>query len=366
MRKKVLHLITGVELGGGAENMLLQLLPNMKEDLDNRVCAIMGRGEIGKKLESKGIKVYYLDLKSIFDLGVIFHYRGIIKKFDPDIQVNYLIHADLFGRILGKIFGVKIIVAYIRNIHKQKKMLMFLDKMTLSLSDFVLTNSETARKYYIENMGSDKDKTSCIPNGLDLEKIKKVKVNKKEKLKELGIPENRIIIGSIARLEPQKDIGTLIEAFSLVLAKHKECHLIVVGHGSEKDKMKKLAKALGISSKVTFLEKRKDVLELLRIFDIFVLPSLNEGMSNALLEAMASKNAIITSDIPENVELIKDEEDGLNFKAGESGDLNTKIHHLIENEDDCQKYIKNSFYKIKNNYQVDLIRSDFKNFLLNI
>ena len=149
-KKKILHLITGLELGGGAENMLLQLLPKMQDNLDNCVCAIKGKGEIGKKLEEAGIPVYYLELRNIFDIGMIFRYRNILKDFRPDIQVNYLIHADIFGRILGKIFGVKKIVPYIRNIHKSMPSLMFLDRITLFLSDFILTNSETSRRYYID------------------------------------------------------------------------------------------------------------------------------------------------------------------------------------------------------------------------
>jgi len=158
-KNKVLHFITGIELGGGAENMLLQLLPRMQAELENRVCAVMGRGEIGKKLEKIGIKVYYLDLKNIFDLGVIWRYRKVLKNFNPDIQVNYLIHADIFGRIFGNIFGVKKIISYIRcvQITKASKKFFLGEKFTLFLSNFILTNSETTRNFYINKLKIKKE-----------------------------------------------------------------------------------------------------------------------------------------------------------------------------------------------------------------
>ena len=112
-KKKILHLITGLEIGG-AEMMLLKTLPRMQEDFDNRVCCIRGHGPIGKKLEKAGVPVYYLNLKNIFDLGIILRFKKIIKEFQPKILVTYLIHADLFGRIFGRIFGIKKITCSVR------------------------------------------------------------------------------------------------------------------------------------------------------------------------------------------------------------------------------------------------------------
>ncbi|MFA5776879.1 MAG: glycosyltransferase [Parcubacteria group bacterium] len=365
MKKKILHLITGLELGGGAENMLLQLLPEMQEELDNRICVIKGRGEIGKKLENLGIPVYYLDLKSIFDFGMIFRYNKVLKDFNPDVQVNYLIHADIFGRIFGKIFGVKKIVPYIRNIHKGKKFLLFLDKITLFLADFVLTNSEASRKYYIEKMGFKKEKTMCIPNGINLSRFENLNVDVAEKKKEIGIPENSLVIGCVARMEKQKDIPTLAKAFKLVKEKHGNAVLLLVGHGSEKENIKNFAKEIGIEKEVFFLEKRTDVPELLQIMDIFVLPSLNEGMSNALLEAMASKKLIITSDIEENKELIENEKEGLNFEAGNLVDLAEKINGCMNNLNEANNFKNDAFRKVINKYDLHIIKENYKIFLLN-
>ncbi len=372
MRKKILHFITGLELGGGAETMLLQLLPSMQEKLENRVCVVKGYGEIGRKLEEKEIKVYYLNFKNFFDLPkIILNYRKILRDFKPDIQVNYLIHADIFGRIFGKIFGVSKIIPYIRNIHKNKKLLLFLDKLTLPLANFILTNSTAAQKYYIEKLEAKEDKIKCIPNAIDLSKFENIMVDRDRKLEEIF--SNQIvptdvgtIVATIARMEKQKDILTLIKAFSRLSKKYPKTHLLLVGHGKEKEEMINLTKELELEKRVVFLEKRKDIAEILKITDIFVLSSLNEGMSNALLEAMASQKLIITSDIPENKELIEDKEEGLNFRVGDTKDLENKLTIAIENFGSLDNLRKNAFQKVKKKYDLSVIIKKFESFLLEI
>lgn len=363
-KRKILHLITGLELGGGAENMLLQLLPKMQDAIDNRVCVIKGRGEIAQEIEKLNIVVYYLDLKSCFDFSVINNFQQVIKDFRPDIQVNYLIHADIFGRIFGKIFGVKIIISYIRNIHKKKNLLMFIDKFTLGLSDFVLVNSETAKKYYTEKMGVDKNKIRCIPNAIDISRFESIVISQKEKLKELGISGNKFIIGCVARLEEQKDIPTLIKAFHLFHQRNPEAYLIIVGHGKEKEGILNIVKELGLEKEITFLENRRDMLEIYRIIDVFVLPSIHEGMSNALLEAMASKLFIISSDIEENKELIKNNINGFNFRVSDEKDLALKLTSYIENKITLSDLRNRAFLYAKNNYDINKVVRDYSDFLL--
>lgn len=367
MKKKILHLITGLELGGGAENMLLQLLPKMQSELDNRVCVIMGKGEMVGRLEEKGVQVYRLDLKSIFDLRVILRYRRVLREFQPDVQVNYLIHADIFGRIFGKIFGIKKIIPYIRNIHKSRKILMFLDRITLPLADFVLTNSETARKFYIEKMKVRADKIMCIPNCIDLSRFENLNVDRKEKLMSIGIPEDACIVGTVARLEKQKDIPTLIRAFKIARNEYPRLHLLIVfGSGSQKQKIIELIKNLGIEGATTLLEKRADNLELISVMDIFVLPSLNEGMANVLLEAMALKKHIITSDIEENVEIIQNNLHGINFKTKDHESLYSKLKIILENLNQHEKLSHNAYCKVRDKYSIDIILVKLSDFLKNI
>ena len=348
--KKVLHLITGLEFGGGAENALLQILPNLKST-ENAVCCIKGRGEIGKKLEQKGIKVFYLNMKNMLDLSIIFKYKKILGKFRPDIQVNYLIHADVFGRIFGKMFGVKKIISFNRSRYK-KRFHKFIDKITFCWVDFFIANSEVNLQYYKKKYKIKLGKSTCISNGVDLNKYK-FKLDKNKKLEELGLEKDDFVLTCVARLSKEKDHPLLFN--SLKKMNDKKIKLILCGDGKEKENLIKLRKKLGLEKQILILGNRKDILEILRITDVFVLPSLFEGMSNALLEAMASKCCCLVSDIEENRELIKDGENGVTFKVEDLKDFIENITHLKNKKALIKKYGLNAYDLVKDKYEIHKI-----------
>lgn len=327
-RKKILHLITGLEVGG-AEMMLLKTLPCMQSDFDNRVCCIHGHGPMGEKLESAGIPVYYLNLKNIFDLNIIFRFKKIIEVFHPDVLVTYLIHADLFGRVLGKIFGIRKIICSIRVKLVQWKYipLLILDGLTSFLVNHYHFNSQAVADMYTKYFFLSKEKITVIPNGLEIEKYQ-IPIDRIAKCKELGLPDNIPLIGCIGRLEKQKGQKYLLEAFAILL-KNTQAFLIFIGDGSDKKQLETLSKKLGIKSSVKFLGKRTDVPEILQILAIFVLPSLYEGMSNAMMEAMATGLPIIATDIPENRELLG--KNGVLIPPRNPSVLAEKISFILEN-----------------------------------
>jgi len=104
-KKKILHLITGLEVGG-AETMLLKILPPTKDTADHHVCSITGVGPIGDKLTAAGIPVHHLDLMHSLDLTIIPKLRNLIHEIKPDVLITYLPHADILGRIIGKATGI--------------------------------------------------------------------------------------------------------------------------------------------------------------------------------------------------------------------------------------------------------------------
>ncbi len=294
---KVLHLITGLGMGG-AERMLSKIVPLLNNE--NIVVSLTTNGVFGKKLEEKKIRVYTLDLTVKTLPLAILKFRRIILKEKPDIINSYLIHSNLFARIFGRLFGVKRIICSVRNKHIDKPFLMFLDRITKKLVDVYTPNSETVAKYIIEKQGIPKDKVIVIPNGIRMERFK-VKVDRKQKRKELKI-KTKHLISCIAKFEQQKGHEYLLKAVAQI--KRNDFTLVLVGDGHLFNDMKSLSKSLGIKDKVRFLGKRMDVVEILKASDFTVLPSLYEGMSNVILEAMACKCPILTTNIPENIELV--------------------------------------------------------------
>ena len=334
---KILHLITGVEAGGGAEKMLLATLPQLKS-AEQAVCVLRGKGENGARLEAAGIKVFYLQAKDFFDFDVIKRYRQVIRDFQPDLQVNYLIHADIFGRWFGKPAGVKKIISYIRNRHTNW-LFKLLDRLTLHRVDYLLTNSAAVLDYYRQRYHFPENRSAFIPNGIDREKIKPAPEEAEKVKAEFGFTDEDFVILSVARLHKQKDLPTLLHALAIIKEKGFCCpRLLLCGQGEEQESLQLLVDHLGLYDNVRFLGLRQDVGALLNLADVFVLPSLHEGMSNALLEAMAAGKPCVVSAIPENAELIKNKENGLTFIPGNETDLAEKIMALAASPAGARKF----------------------------
>jgi glycosyltransferase involved in cell wall biosynthesis len=353
MSKKILHLITGLEIGG-TEMMLLKTLPKMQDNFDNRICCIRGRGPMGKRLENAGIPVYYLDLKNIFDLEAILRFKKIIREFEPKILVTYLIHADIFGRFFGKLFGIKKIICSVRVKLIQAKYLplLFLNALTSPLVTHYHFNSRTAANMYRKFFFLPRKKITIIPNGIEIEKYN-IQIDKLKKKKDLGLPEDKIIIGCVAKLRKQKGHKYLIEAFGKISKQEDNLILLLIGDGEERKNIEKQIEKLNIRDRVYLLGNRNDIPEILQIIDVFVLPTLFEGMSNALMEAMVAGKPIITTDIPENRELINDNVSGILIPTKDPLSIAKNILKLTANKLQAQNIAANTKKEMMEHFSLE-------------
>ncbi len=362
--KRVLHFITGLEFWWWAENMLLQTLPNLT--WEHRVWVIMWYWLIWKKLEKKWIKVYYLNLKNILDIWIIWRYKSILNDFSPNIQINYLIHADIFWRVFWKLFWIKNVISYIRNKHIDKKILLFFDKLTIWLADFVITNSEVVLKYYNIKFWVPKNKLLCITNWIDLTRFDK-KVDKNSLFKNLWL--NKIIddfnIICIWRFVSQKNHELLFKSLKEVLDKWINVNLLLLWDWELRKYLIQKAHSLWIESKVFFLWKHENVVDILKTSDAFVFPSIHEWMSNALLEAMASWIICVVSDIDENTELIKHDKTWFTFESKNVNDLALKIEYVY-NHNNLNEQIINAKEMIIYKYNIKNIIKKLNDFINNI
>ena len=369
-KKKILHLITGLEVGG-AEMMLLKTLPKLQEDFDNRVCCIRNRGPIGERLEEAGIPVFFLDLNSILDFGAIFRFRNIIKKFGPNILVTYLIHADLFGRIFGRLFGVKKIVCSQRGKLLHWEFLRLADRLTKYLVTKYIVQTETAQEELMKKLHLSKEQFKIIPNAIDTKDFT-FEMNREKKRAELSLKSDDIVITCVSKLRRGKGHNYLLEAFEQLRhysERRQKSHtnrrfkLLIVGDGEQKEILLKQIESYKSKSNILFIGNRNDVKELLRISDIFILPTLGEGMSNALLEAMASGLPVITTDIPENNELIKNGKTGILVPIKDSDSLAKAIEDLLSDGERRKNLSENSKRNISEYFDVRIVVSKLTGFL---
>ncbi|MFH0969699.1 MAG: glycosyltransferase [Patescibacteria group bacterium] len=379
-RKKILHIITGLEVGG-AETNLSRVIPHIEKDFENRIVCLKGEGVIGERFKKNNIPVYYLHIEGIFDFfnpRVIYNFRKIIKDFRPDVIETYLIHADIFGRVWGRIFGVKKIICSHRGSLLQWEWFSFMDKITSFLVTKYVFQTPSAQKEIAKKLGINLNKTTVIPNVIDLKSFE-FDINKNEKMKELGIKEENINIVSVSNLRKGKGHKYLIEAFNEVFKENKNIHpvksspgevgkaefngvnLIIVGDGDQRPILQNQADISEARENIYFLGKRSDVLEILKISEIFILPTFYEGMSNAIMEAMASKLAIITTNIKVNHDLIKDSYSGILVPVANSEAIKNSMLRLLESPEERIRLGENALNEIKNKYSLEIVSEKIAN-----
>lgn len=134
-----------------------------------------------------------------------------------------------------------------------------------------------------------------VPNGIDLESYENIPQSKEEIRNELNIPQNALVIGNIGRFEEQKNHDVLIDIFEEIVKKRSNSHLILIGEGSLEDRIKDKVINLDLQSKVSFLGLRDDIPQLLKAMDVFLMPSLYEGLPISAVEAQAAGLKIVLS-----------------------------------------------------------------------
>lgn len=330
--KKIIHFIQSLG-DGGCENMLLRVLPILeKNDLDNVIITLQKKGVLAENFYIKGIKVENIGQKNLVDIFSYFRLIAALKKHRPDIIITYLFRADLVGRLFLKPFYYENVIPFLRTTYNHFRYwpAKIFEITTRGMVKHYLANSRAVKDYYVAYFGVAADKITVIPNGIDIDYYKSIARNNSLR-KIIGAKENDIMLICVANLLFYKGHRYLLEAFETVYQKKKNIRLLLVGDGKEKGNLLKQIDNYASKYNIHFLGRRSDVPQLLKISDIFVFPTLFEGMSNAIMEAMASGKAVIATDIPENKELIINGETGILVPIKNAGKIAEAIERLIDN-----------------------------------
>jgi len=261
-------------------------------------------------------------------LPAIGQIRAFIRENGIDIVHSHGYKTDLIGRLASWGTRCKTVVTphgWSINAGTALKLYEALDRMVFQFVDAVVPLSEDLHRGLVRVPGMRR-RLRLIENGVDLADIDAA----------YEVPpqlqrwrrEGAFVIGYIGQLITRKRIDTLLHAFRDLPVTHK--YLCIVGDGPQRAELERLASKLGISEQVTFFGFRQDRLELLRGFDVFVLPSELEGIPRCLMEAMSAAVPVIASNIPGCRDIVVEGVTGLLFVPGDEGALTGKLTQLAQ------------------------------------
>lgn len=313
MPVKLLHLITELA-SGGAQSALLRLLAGLNR---SRFCPVVaclynGEGVVAQQIRALDIPVIDLGMTGKWRLDALGRLYWLLRREKPAILHTWMFHANLPGRLVGRLAGAPRIVTSRRNVEIGGANRDRLTRWTAALDDRVIAVCELARQAEIERAGAAPGKVVTIYNGVDPAAFAGGDPQTRARVRQQwGIGAETLLIGTVGRLHPQKGFGDLLTALAALRAEFPESRLLLVGDGELRAALEQQVQQLGLQERVSFTGTRSDVPDLLCALDLFVLPSLWEGLPNVILEAMASGLPVVATAVGGTPELVVDKVTGL-------------------------------------------------------
>jgi len=350
MRKRVDWLITQLKIVGGAETFVRYTAPYLRSNgWDLRVITMISGGALVEELRQKNVPVLELDMDSKADLSALLRLVRLWKQDKPDILHTHLYHAGITGRIFGSWLNIKAIVVHQHGPEVERNgFRSWLDASTSPRVTQFIASCFAVSRTMQDREGIPSQKIKVIYNGIRIP-------NRLDTAKpiEWQEPEGSTKIACVGRFMPEKGQEYLLDAMAILKSNGYSPHLVFFGDGPLLTHIKSQSQKYGMSSQITFMDVRRDILEWLPHFDIFVLPSAWEGISLALLEAMASGLPVIATAVGGTSEVVIDYENGILVPSGDVSALADALIVLIDNPDLRTRMGEAAHQRISQEFTVD-------------
>ena len=353
--KKVVHMITRLDMGGSAQNTFLtcrelsrkyemvlahglsfesRMTEQEKESVDQGI----------KESVEKGVRVITIPslvrrISPLQDLKALFSLWRLLIRERPYIVHTHTSKAGILGRLAAKCAGVPIIIhtshGHVFYGHFSpivSKAFLLTERLMARITDRMVALTQTEKNDHVVLSVFSPEKIATIHSGVDMDRYMNVQVNIAEKKRELDLNSKGLVVGTVGWLLPIKGPMYLLKAMPYVWESHPETSLIFVGKGDLEKGLKEEVHRMGVWDKVKFLGWRDDIPEIMQTMDIFVLPSLNEGMGRVLVEAMAAGKPVVASRVGGILDLVKEGQNGCLFEPGDEQGLSLAIKKLLEDK----------------------------------
>ncbi len=300
---RITFVITSTQLAG-AERVLLDVVAGLdRSRFHPSLITLTGVGGLLDEAKKLGVIAESLEMRSPVDVPRLLRLGARLRAHDPHIVHTFLMHANVAGRIAARLSSIPAVVSSIHGEYR-RKWYRFIERGTMGLADRVLTVSEAILRIYSKRF-SDPTRIQVLPNGILVEPFPGE--SQREAAREsLGLDKSLKYLLVVARLTPEKGLKYLLEAMPAVVERYHAVQLLILGDGPLRAPLERLASRSGAGDRIEFLGFRSDVSIYMRACDLFVLPSLTEGMPRTILEAANCGIPVIASDVSGIPEIVSD------------------------------------------------------------
>ncbi|MFO0707251.1 MAG: glycosyltransferase [Nitrospira sp.] len=350
--RTIVHIITRLDRGGSAQNTMLTVLGHDRTEFEPVVVAgdpgrwdaqggMAATEEHRRRLEEKGIRLVLLPslvrpISLWNDLRALWALVGLLRALRPAIVHTHTSKAGVLGRLAAWIARVPTVVhtphGHVFYGHFgpwKSRVFLTIERMLAPLTTTLIALTGSERADHLERGVGVPERFTVIPSGIDVTRFHRARVDGRRIPEWFGCPDDALVIGSIGWLTDIKGHRVLIDALGLLHREFPRAHVVVVGSGDQYDALRTQAERLGLRERVHLVGHREQVEACLAGMDCFVLPSLNEGMGRALIEAMAAGLPVVASRVGGIPAIVEHDVNGLLVEAGDSRALADAICRIL-------------------------------------
>jgi sugar transferase (PEP-CTERM/EpsH1 system associated) len=344
-RLSIVHVIHHLRIGG-MENGVVNLVNRLPaERFRHTIVCVEESSDFARRIERPDVEVIALHRSRIGVWRLRWQLLALLRRLRPDI-VHTRNLSGLDALVPARLCGIRTLHSEhgfdVDNLQGTSSKPTMLRRLHVPLVRQYVCVSKDLRRLMVEHWGVPAARVRQICNGVDTDRFRPPERRRRDLLPEALAGEDRFVVGTVGRVQPVKDQATLLQAIAGAIALSpglaERLALVVVGDGPSLGALRELAATLGIAGQCWFAGAREEVAALMQSFDLFVLPSLNEGISNTILEALASGLPVLASAVGGNPELVEDGVVGQTFAAGDPAALSSLIVRYADDADLCRRH----------------------------
>ena len=303
VQTRILHILSD-------KDKRLRPLENLVSSLDSTVfsqviCCLRGDKDKETEFEAFGQDVIGLSISATtsrgFQPSLVFKIARIIRERKIDIVHCQRHKPTVYGTLAAYLTGKNVkVISHVRGLNRTRNLRRRLLNRVLfrRITSIIAVSNGVREDIVMSNSAAVREKVVTVYNGINVELFVDCKLTRRQARTRLGLPENGgTVYGTVGRLVETKGQEVLLKAFAKMYGKCAESWLLLAGAGRLEPDLRALATDLNIHERVIFLGFRADIPEILKAYDVFVLPSMAEGLPGALLEAMATGIPVIASQV---------------------------------------------------------------------
>lgn len=325
---RVMHLVFALQ-PGGMEFGVVKLVNGLDPlRVQSSICSTKPAGLL-KHLVDPRVPIFELNRRDGNDPRLVAALFRLFRRERPQVVHTHGWGTLLEGLVAARLAGVPVVIHGEHGTLQLKGYQLWLQYRAWLAVDRVLSVSSRLAERMAAETGFDQGRITTIRNGVDLSRFSATR--RSDARAALGLAETTLAVGAVGRLVPVKDHATLIEAVALSRLAGLDATLLLAGDGPAREALLARAAALDIQKSVRLLGHRPDVESVLAALDVFVLSSVSEGLSNTILEAMATGLPVVATRVGGADELVVDGETGLLIPAGSPRDMAAALNRVLQN-----------------------------------